>query len=108
MGRMLSPSATAAPGAWAMGMCLRRSYLRLAWRVRRIPDRNEWWRDPEGERSGYPSNDSSHTIGLSHQFSDPVMIRPEIGFYHSYDVPAFDLGKSKNLLMYGFDFTARL
>jgi hypothetical protein len=69
--------------------------------------RNEWWRDEQGERSGFPSNYSSHTIGLSHQFSDLVMIRPEIGFYHSYDVPAFDLGKNKNLLMYGFDFTIR-
>jgi hypothetical protein len=69
--------------------------------------RNEWWRDEQGERSGFPSNYSSHTIGLSHQFSDLVMIRPEIGFYHSYDVPAFDLGKNKNLLMYGFDFTVR-
>jgi hypothetical protein len=69
--------------------------------------RNEWWRDEQGERSGFPSNYSSHTIGFSHQFSDLVMIRPEIGFYHSYDVPAFDLGKNKNLLMYGFDFTIR-
>ena len=69
--------------------------------------RNEWWRDEQGERTGFPSNYSSHTIGLSHQFSDLVMIRPEIGFYHSYDVPAFDLGKNKNLLMYGFDFTIR-
>jgi hypothetical protein len=69
--------------------------------------RNEWWRDEQGERSGFPSNYSSHTIGLSHQFNDQIMIRPEIGFYHSYDVPAFDLGKNKNLLMYGFDFTVR-
>jgi hypothetical protein len=69
--------------------------------------RNEWWRDEQGERSGFPSNYSSHTVGISHQFNDLMMIRPEIGFYHSYDVPAFDLGKNKNLLMYGFDFTIR-
>jgi hypothetical protein len=69
--------------------------------------RNEWWRDEQGERSGFPSNYSSHTIGLSHQFNDQIMIRPEIGYYHSYDVPAFDLGKNKNLLMYGFDLTIR-
>jgi hypothetical protein len=69
--------------------------------------RNEWWRDEQGERTGFPSNYSSHTVGISHQFNDLMMIRPEIGFYHSYDVPAFDLGKNKNLLMYGFDFTIR-
>jgi hypothetical protein len=70
--------------------------------------RNEWWRDEQGERSGFPSNYSSHTIGISHQFNDLMMIRPEIGYYHSYDVPAFDLGKNKNLLMYGFDLVIRL
>jgi hypothetical protein len=69
--------------------------------------RNEWWRDERGERSGFPSSYSSHTIGISHQFNDLIMIRPEIGFYHSYDVPAFNLGTTKNLLMYGFDFTVR-
>jgi hypothetical protein len=69
--------------------------------------RNEWWRDQRGERSGFATNYSSHTIGLSHQFNDTMMLRPEIGFYHSYDVPAFNLGTSRNLLMYGFDFTIR-
>jgi len=69
--------------------------------------RNEWWRDERGERSGYATNYTSNTIGISHQFNDLIMIRPEIGFYHSWDVPAFNLGTSKNLLMYGFDFTVR-
>ena len=69
--------------------------------------RNEWWRDQRGERSGFATNYSSHTIGISHQFNDLVMLRPEIGYYHSYDVPAFDLGKKNNLLMYGFDLTIR-
>ena len=69
--------------------------------------RNEWWDDQRGERTGFATNYSSHTIGISHQFNDLVMIRPEIGFYHSYNVPAFDLGTKSNLLMYGFDFTIR-
>jgi hypothetical protein len=69
--------------------------------------RNEWWRDQRGERSGFATNYSSHTIGISHQFNDHVMIRPELGYYHSYDVPAFDLGKNKNLLIGGFDLTVR-
>jgi Putative beta-barrel porin-2, OmpL-like. bbp2 len=69
--------------------------------------RNEWWDDTRGERSGYATNYSSHTVGISHQFNDLMMIRPEIGFYHSYNVPAFNLGKNNNLLMYGFDLTIR-
>src|SRR5271157_5037861 len=69
--------------------------------------RNEWWRDEEGERSGFPTNYSSHTVALSHQFNDVLMIRPEIGFYHSYDHPAFDLGKKNSIIIYGFDLTLR-
>jgi hypothetical protein len=69
--------------------------------------RNEWWRDERGARSGFPTNYSSHTVALSHQFNDVLMVRPEIGFYHSYDVPAFDLGRKNSLLIYGFDLTLR-
>jgi hypothetical protein len=69
--------------------------------------RNEWWNDQEGQRSGFATNYSSHTIGISHQFNDLMMIRPEIGYYHSYNVPAFNLGRNNNLLMGGFDFTIR-
>jgi len=69
--------------------------------------RNEWWDDSRGERTGFATNYSSHTIGISHQFNDLMMIRPEIGYYHSYNVPAFNLGKSNNLIMYGFDYTIR-
>ena len=69
--------------------------------------RNEWWRDERGERSGFPTNYSSHAVALSHQFNDVLMIRPEIGFYHSYNVPAFDLGKKNSIIIYGFDLTLR-
>ena len=69
--------------------------------------RIEWWRDEEGERSGFPTNYSSMAVALSHQFNDVLMIRPEIGWYHSYDVPAFDLGKKNSILIYGFDLTLR-
>jgi hypothetical protein len=69
--------------------------------------RNEWWRDEDGERSGFPTNYSSHTIGLSHQFNKVLMIRPEFGYYHSYDVAAFDLGKRKDLFLGGLDVTIR-
>jgi hypothetical protein len=69
--------------------------------------RNEWWRDERGERSGFASNYSSHTIGLSHQFNALLMVRPEIGYFRSYDVAAFDLGRQKNMILYGFDVTIR-
>jgi hypothetical protein len=69
--------------------------------------RNEWWRDEDGMRSGFASHYSSHTIGLSHQFNDVLMIRPEVGYYRSYNVPAFDLGKRKGMVLGGLDVTFR-
>jgi hypothetical protein len=69
--------------------------------------RNEWWRDEKGERSGFASTYSSHTIGLSHQFNDVLMIRPEVGYYRSYNVPAFDLGTRKGMVLGGLDVTLR-
>jgi hypothetical protein len=69
--------------------------------------RNEWWADPQGERSGFPGNYTSDAIGLSYNISSTLQIRPEIGFYHNWDNPAFDLGTKKSLLQYGFDMTLR-
>jgi hypothetical protein len=72
-----------------------------------ITFRNEWWRDEEGERSGFPSTYTSNAIGLTHNFSPILQIRPEIGYYRSWNTPAFDLGTRKNMLMCAFDVTLR-
>jgi len=69
--------------------------------------RNEWWKDQEGQRSGFATNYTSHTIGWSHQITDSLMIRPEIGYYHSYDTKAFDLGRKDYLWLGGVDMTVR-
>jgi hypothetical protein len=34
-----------------------------------ITVRNECWKDQQGERSGFPGTYSSHTIGLTHNFT---------------------------------------
>jgi hypothetical protein len=72
-----------------------------------ITVRNEWWKDSDGERSGFRGTYTSHTIGLTHNFTPEIQIRPEIGFYRNWTGPAFDLGTKKNLLMGAFDFTVR-
>jgi hypothetical protein len=69
--------------------------------------RNEWWDDAEGMRSGYATNYSSHTIGISHNFNAYLQFRPEVGYYRSYDAPAFDNGTRRNMLMFAFDTTLR-
>lgn len=69
--------------------------------------RNEVWRDVDGERSGYRGTYTSHAVGLTHNFSSIVQIRPEIGYYRNWDHPAFDLGKRRGMVLAGIDFTVR-
>jgi hypothetical protein len=69
--------------------------------------RNEWYRDETGYRLGTPGNYTSQTIGLSHQFNDVLMFRPEIGYYRNWDHPAFDLATKHGIWIYGFDATLR-
>jgi hypothetical protein len=69
--------------------------------------RNEWFKDESGFRMGFRGTYTSHTIGLSHQFNDVLMIRPEIGYYRNWHEPAFDLGTKQGIWIYGFDLTLR-
>jgi hypothetical protein len=70
-----------------------------------ITVRNELWKDQTGFRTGFPDLYSSSTIGICHNFNAVMQIRPEIGYYHAFNEPAFDNGTKKNLVLYGFDFT---
>jgi Putative beta-barrel porin-2, OmpL-like. bbp2 len=69
--------------------------------------RNEWWKDERGMRSGFPGNYTSNAIGLTHNFTPELQIRPEIGYYRNWNNPAFDLGTKKDMVLYGLDVTAR-
>jgi hypothetical protein len=69
--------------------------------------RNEWWKDEKGERSGFPGVYTSHTIGWTHNFSELLQIRPEIGYYRNWTMPAFDLGTRKGEVVAGVDVTLR-
>jgi hypothetical protein len=72
-----------------------------------ITVRNEWWKDTAGERSGFPGTYTSNSVGLTHNITPELQIRPEIGFYRNWTMPAFNLGTRKNQVMAGFDFTIR-
>ena len=69
--------------------------------------RNEYWRDVDGERSGFPGTYSSHAIGLTHNFNELVQLRPEIGYYRNWTHRAFDLGKRNGTIIAGVDLTLR-
>jgi Putative beta-barrel porin-2, OmpL-like. bbp2 len=72
-----------------------------------ITVRNEYWKDVDGERSGFPGAYSSHAIGLTHNFTAILQMRPEIGYYRNWNNKAFDLGKRKGMLLFGIDLTLR-
>jgi hypothetical protein len=69
--------------------------------------RNDWVYDQNGTRYGFAGNFSSHAIGLNHQFNPSFLIRPELGYYRSYNSTAFDNGQQPYLLMLGCDVIYR-
>jgi hypothetical protein len=46
-------------------------------------------------------------VGFTYQLSPSIMIRPEVGYYHSYNAKAFDLGKKDYAVIGGLDVTLR-
>lgn len=69
--------------------------------------RNEWMKDTNGTRYGYAGNYTSNAIGLTHNFTPYLQIRPEIGYYQNWNNPAFDNGTKRQMIMVGADMTWR-
>jgi hypothetical protein len=69
--------------------------------------RNEIVKDEDGERYGFAGTYTSHSIGLTHNFTPYLQFRPEVGYYRNWDRPAFDLGTSKDMWLIGADITLR-
>ena len=69
--------------------------------------RNEWWNDQEGERTGYATPYTDNTIGVTFFANPDLMIRPEVGYYRSWDTPAFNNGTRQNMILAGCDVTLR-
>jgi hypothetical protein len=62
--------------------------------------RNEYYDDEKGQRTGFATRYTSHTLGLTHWVSQDLEIRPELRYEHSYDVNAYDKG-TKNYQVVG-------
>lgn len=72
-----------------------------------ITFRNEWCRDEHGTRYGFRGNYTGNAIGWTHHVNNLLQIRPEMGFYRNWTVPAFDNGARQNLVLCGFDVIYR-
>ncbi|QAU24187.1 hypothetical protein EO087_09460 [Dyella sp. M7H15-1] len=58
-----------------------------------ISIRNEFYDDKQGQRTGFATRYSSHTIGLTHWVTQDLEIRPELRYERAYDFPAYNGGK---------------
>jgi hypothetical protein len=56
--------------------------------------RNDYFDDPQGQRSGFATAYSSHTVGVVHDFFSWLVVRPEIRYERAYMPHAtpYDLG----------------
>jgi len=75
-----------------------------------ISIRNEAMNDANGNRTGYATWYSSHTIGWSHHFADWVMIRPEVRYeraWNNANVTPFDSGTKNYQFSAAMDLVVR-
>ena len=71
--------------------------------------RNGYLSDPQGNRTGYATQYSDHTIGFVHHFNNLIMIRPEIRYEHAYKdgITPYDNGVKKDQYTAAMDIIAR-
>jgi hypothetical protein len=65
--------------------------------------RNEYMNDKVGSRTGYATQYTEHSIGLTWCPDKIITIRPELRFDHSYDAKAYDNGTRHNQLAFVTD-----
>ena len=65
--------------------------------------RNEYFNDKVGSRTGFATQYSEHSIGITYWPDKLITIRPELRFDHSYDVPAYNNGTRRSQLAFVTD-----
>jgi hypothetical protein len=65
--------------------------------------RNEFFDDGKGQRTGFKSKYSEHLLGWGHWIGNTILIRPELRYERSYDVPAYNNGTKKDQLVFASD-----
>ena len=65
--------------------------------------RNEYFKDKVGSRTGFATDYSEHSIGITWWPDKLITIRPELRYDHSYAVRAYDNGTRHNQLVFTTD-----
>ena len=70
--------------------------------------RNDVLADLKGQRSGFKTVYSSHTVGWSHWLSNELIVRPEIRYDHGWSsAMPYDNGAHKNQFALITDFIVK-
>ena len=71
--------------------------------------RNDFLDDPQGNRTGFATAYTSHTIGFIHHFNDLISIRPEIRYERAYatGITPYDNGTKKDQYTAAMDLILR-
>jgi hypothetical protein len=89
--------------AWATVNYLQRQFSARNY----ISIRNEYFKDARGQRTGFPTLYTEHSLTWGHWIGTTVLFRPEIRLEHSYDRPAYDKGTKSTQFSFAADMIFR-
>ena len=71
--------------------------------------RNDFLNDPQGNRTGFATLYSSHTLGFGHHLTDLITVRPEVRYETAYGsgVTPYDNGTKKDQFTFAGDLIVR-
>lgn len=84
---------------WAIINYLQREFSKKNY----ISVRTDFLDDKKGQRTGFQTKFSEHTVMWGHWIGTTVLFRPELRFEHSYDTAAYDGGRRNSQLTFGMD-----
>jgi putative OmpL-like beta-barrel porin-2 len=84
---------------WATVLYLNREFGKKNF----ISIRNEYFNDLKGQRTGFKTRYTTHTLSWNHWIGSTVVFRPELRYDRAYDAPAYDSGLKKSQLMLAAD-----
>ena len=90
-------------GEWAAVNYLQRQFSRQNY----MSIRTDLLDDRRGQRTGFQTLYSEHSIMWGHWIGSTVLFRPELRFERSYRVPAYDLGTKQNQFAFAMDVILR-
>jgi hypothetical protein len=65
--------------------------------------RTDFLDDKKGQRTGFATKYTENTLYATRYIGSTIMLRPEIRFDHSWDLDAYNAGKSNNQFFFGMD-----